>query len=278
MKYAPVNLYHKTTNVIMRKAIYLVFVTLFIVTITSCTSDNVDVVQLKLLKKVIEINVDGTSSTYNFTYNGTKIVSINSELNTKTFTYTNNLITKIIELDNATQLQTTYTYSYIDDKLTQIICSDNYELNYTYNADGTISYKKTTTDINNNIVLIYHGALSFQNENIHNDKKTFDNTAVNILSKEEVSFVYDAKKNPFNNITGYNKLLNRFNTNSINNATSSIEIASTSYLDTNQITSSAIQLPRVFQYDNGDYPIEIVSDKAVFENQNKRHLKSLYFY
>ena len=262
----------------MRKAIYLVFVTLFIVTITSCTSDNVDVVQLKLLKKVIEINVDGTSSTYNFTYNGTKIVSINSELNTKTFTYTNNLITKIIELDNATQLQTTYTYSYIDDKLTQIICSDNYELNYTYNADGTISYKKTTTDTNNNIVLIYHGALSFQNENIHNDKKTFDNTAVNILSKEEVSFVYDAKKNPFNNITGYNKLLNRFNTNSINNATSSIEIASTSYLDTNQITSSAIQLPRVFQYDNGDYPIEIVSDKAVFENQNKRHLKSLYFY
>ena len=262
----------------MKNAIQLLLVTLFIVTFTSCSSDNNDTFQEKLLKRVIEINNDGTSSTFNFTYNGNKIVSINSEINNQTFSYTGDLITRIIEFNTTTQHQIIFDYSYSDDKLTKVICSDNYELNYIYNGDGTVSYEKTTTDINNNTILLYHGTMSFQGENLSNDIRTLDNTAVNVLSKEEVSFVYDAKRNPLNNITGYNKLVDRFTTNSMNNATSSIEVVSTSFLDTEQVVSSAIQLPRVLQYDTSGYPTEILSDRPVFENQNGNHLKSLFFY
>ncbi len=262
----------------MKKAIQLLFVTLFIVTFTSCSSDSNNTFQEKLLKRIIEVNTDGTSSTFNFTYNGNKIVSINSEVNTQTFNYAGNLITRIIELNTITQLQTTFDYTYSNDKLTKVICSDNYELNYIYNENGTVSYEKTTRDLNNNIVLLFHGTFSFQGENIYEDKKILDTTGLNVLSKEEVSFVYDTKRNPLNNITGYNKLLDHFKNISANNATSSIETASTSFLETDQVVSTAIQLPRVFQYDNNDYPTETISDRPVFENQNGNHLKSLYFY
>ena len=262
----------------MRKAIQLLFITLFIAAFTSCSSDNNETSQEKLVNRVVEVNNDGTSSTFNFIYNGNKIVSINSDVNSKTFTYTGDLITKIIEFNNETLVQTTFDYSYNDNNLIKVICSDNYELNYMYNTDGTVSYEKTTLDSNNNIILLFHGTLSFQGENIFEDKKTHDNTAVNILSKEEVSFVYDNKKNPLSNITGYNKLLDQLKNISSNNTTSSIEIASTTFLDTEQIISSAIQLPRVFLYDNDGYPTEIISDRPVFENQNGNHLKSLFFY
>ena len=50
-------------------------------------------------KKIIELNQDGTSSTFNFTYNGEKIISIESEETSKKFTYFGNLITQIIELN-----------------------------------------------------------------------------------------------------------------------------------------------------------------------------------
>lgn len=263
---------------IMEKSFYLLLVTLFIVTLSSCSSDNNDVVREKLLKKIVEVNTDGTSSAYNFTYNGNKIVSIDSETNNKTYIYTNNLITKIIEFDNETQLQTTFDYLYSGDKLTKVICSDNYNLTYVYNQDGTVSYEKTTTDVNDNVVLVFHGIISFKNGNVYEDKKIVDNTGVNILEKGEVSFVYDAKKNPLNNITGYNKLLDHFNSISANNTTLCIENNSTSYLDTDQIVSSATQHSGVFKYDNDGYPTEILSEKPVFENQNENHFKSLYFY
>lgn len=262
----------------MKKAIQLLsIIFVFGLTFTSCTSSDNDVAEARLLKNVIEVNTDGTTSTYNFTYTGTKIVSIISENKSSTFTYTGDLITKITELNLATNVQTTFDYTYTADRLTKVICSDNYELNYTYNADGTVSYEKTTVDASNNTVLLFHGTISFQGENVYDNNKTLDTTAANVVSKEQVSFVYDAKRNPFNNITGYNKLLDHYNTISANNTASSTEIASTSYLDTDQAISSLKQYPRSFQYNSG-YPTEIVSDKPVFENQNNNHLKSVYIY
>jgi hypothetical protein len=262
----------------MKKTFQILFVTLSILTITSCSTDNDDIVNEKLIQKIVEVNKDETSTTYSFTYNGKKIRSINSEKTNITFTYTGNLITKIIELNYTTQLQTTFDYLYTDDKLTKIICSDNYILNYTHNSDGTIFYQKTTTDVNNNIVLLNHGTLTLNAENVVDDKKTLDTTSSNIISKKEVSFTYDTKNNPLNNILGYNKLLDRYATISANNANYSIEIESTKYLDTDQIVSSANQYTRSYQYDHDDYPIEVISDYPVFENKNFNHLKSLYFY
>lgn len=261
----------------MKKAIQLLSI-VFVLTFASCTSSDNAIVQEKLLSRLVEMNIDGTSSTYNFTYNGNKIVTINSETSTKTFNYTGDLITRITELDLVSQVQTTFDYIYDNDRLTRVICSENYELNYTYNANGTVSYEKTTQDAGGNTILLFHGAMTFSGENVYQDEKIMDDTPVTILSKEQVSFFYDAKRNPFINITGYSKLLDHFNTISANNTTSSTEIASVSYLDTDQATSSLIQHPRSFQYDTDDYPTEIVSQKAILENQTANHLKTLYFY
>jgi hypothetical protein len=262
----------------MRKStLHLLFVSLFIITFTSCSNDDNNN-QEKLLKRLIEVNEDGSSSTTDFTYSGNQIVTIVSETKSETFTYTGDLITRITSMDIPNQVQTTFDYVYTGTNLTKVICSENYELNFVHNANGTVSYEKTMLDTNNNEVLVYHGTLSFQGANASEDKRVLDNTSTNVLSKEEVSFVYDAKKNPLHNITGYSKLLDRFTTISANNAVSSIEIASNTFLDTNQVTSSSIQYLRNFQYDNSDYPTEIVSDKPVFGNHNPNHLKSLYFY
>lgn len=262
----------------MKKVIqFLSIVFLFVLTFTSCTSSDATVEE-KLLSRLVEMNTDGTSATYNFTYNGNKIVSITSENSATTFTYTGDLITRITELDLASVVETTFDYSYTDNRLTHVICSENYELNYVYNADGTVSYEKITHDTSGNVVLLFHGVMTFSGENVNDSKKTFDDTPVTILLKEEVSFAYDAKRNPFSNITGYSKLLDHFTTISAYNTASSIEMGSTSYLDADQAVSWALLHQRVFQYDVDDYPTEIVSDKAVLGNQSANHLETLYFY
>lgn len=261
----------------MKKAIQILFVSVLMLAITSCSNDDNNN-QEKLLKRLIEVNEDGSSSTADFTYNGNQIVSIVSDTKSETFTYTGDLITRIISMDVPNQTLTTFDYIYTGAKLTKVICSENYELNFVHNANGTVTYEKTMLDTNNNEVLVYHGTLFFQGQNALEDERVLDNTSVNILSKEEVSFVFDSKKNPLHNITGYTKLLDRFATISANNAVSSMETASTTFLDTAQAISSATQYPRNYQYDNDGYPTEIVSDRTVLGNQNPNHLKSLYFY
>jgi hypothetical protein len=260
----------------MKKAIQILFVSVLMLSITSCTNEEDN--QEQLLRTLIEINVDGTSETTHLIYNGNKILSIVSPTKSETFDYTGELITRITSMDIPNQELTIFDYIYTNDKLTTVISSGNYELNFMHNADGTVSYEKTTLDSNNNLVLEYHGTLSFQGQNALEDKRVLDNTVSNEVHKQEVGFMYDVKTNPLNSITGYSKLLDHFTTISANNAVSSIEITSTNFLDTDQGSSFAIQYPRNYQYDNSGYPIEIVSEKPVFGDQNPNHLKSLYFY
>lgn len=262
----------------MKKVFQILFVSLLVISFTSCTSDD-NTNQEQLLQRLIEVNVDGSTSTTNFTYNGNNIVSIISETSSETFAYTGDLITRISKMDIPNQQLTVFDYIYTNDKLTKVISSENYELNFVHNADGTVSYEKTMLDANNNQVLVYHGTLYFQGENALEDKRVMDiNSSTSIVTKQEVSFVYDTKNNPFYNITGYNKLLDRFTTISANNHVSSIEINAVNYLDTDQATSSAVLCPRQCQYDTNDYPTEIVSDRPVFGNPNSNHLKTLFFY
>jgi hypothetical protein len=278
MKYAPVNLYNKTTNVIMRKATYLFFVTLFIVTITSCSTDNDDIIQIKLLKKVIEINTDGTSSTFNFTYNDNKISSINSELNSKTFTYTDNLITEIVELNKTNQHINTSQYLYSNGQLSKITSSDNYVLNYIYNSDGTVSYEKLTKDSQNNDVRVFHGTLYFQGGNLVKDYKVLDDAGKGILAENTVSFEYDNKNNALSNILGYNKLLDYSKTISSSNVISNSETSSVKHINEDQVISAIKINKSKPQYDSLGYPIEIVSENLIFGGNDSKHLKSILFY
>ena len=220
----------------MKKVFYLFFITIFVTTLTSCTAESEDTTQDKLVKKIIELNQDGTSSTFNFTYNGEKIISIESEETSKKFTYFGNLITQIIELNKTTQVQTTFDYFYTNDLLTKVISTDNYTLNYTHQADGTITYEKTTIDNNRNIVLLFKGIIYMDSNNIVDDKKTFETNNTKIVS-EELNFSYDSKRNPFYNIVGFAKLLDYSKIISVNNAISFIEVSSMTNLETEQITS-----------------------------------------
>lgn len=262
----------------MKKIICLFIITIFISSLTSCSGDQDDSFKVKLLKKVIEVNEDESTSTIDFTYDGNKIETIESEVFTKTFTYTGNLITEIVELEKTTQLSKTSDYIYDGDKLTSIVSSDNYSLNYTYHSNGTISYQKTTTDDDDSIILLEQGTLNFHNQNISENKKTDSTTGTTIIATETLSLEYDNKVNPLKNITGFSKLLDHFNHISSNNITKNTRINSTKFLETDEETSSLVYSSLKYNYDQDGYPKELISDKPLFETKNQKHVKSIYFY
>jgi hypothetical protein len=274
----PTILLHQPTFKIMRKIFNLFFIPFFVITLISCTADTDDIIQVKLVKKIIEVNQDGTSSIINFTYEDKKINSIESEEIIKTFYYTGSLITKIIELNKTTQFQKISDYIYTNDFLTKVISSDHYTLNYNYKSDGTITYEKTRTDTNNNIVLVWQGTMSVLSNNVIENNKTLETSGNNILEKEELSFTYDIKSNPLRNIAGFNKLLDYSGIISKNNITSFFKVNSTAFLDSDEHISSLVEITKRYNYDKEGYPKEVISTKPVFGKEDENHLKTLYFY
>lgn len=169
-------------------------------------------------------------------------------------------------------------YSYSAGKLTKIISSDNYVVNYVHNTDGSISYEKLTKDANNLEVKIHHGILYFQNGNLSKDEKIFDNAGKGVLVKNTIEIAYDAKKNSLNSILGFNKLLDYSKVISANNAITNIEISSVKNADDDQVTSSIKRYDSQYEYNSNGYPIEIVSEKIIFGGTDSKHLKSQLFY
>lgn len=263
----------------MKKVIYLFFILVFVATLSSCTTDIDDTIQVKLVQKIIEVNQDNTSSTFNFTYDGNKISSIESGESLKSYQYTGNFITQITEVNKITLTQSTLDYSYTDGLLTKVISSDNYTLNYTHQTNGSIDLEKTTTDSNNNIVLVWNGKLVLNtNYNVIENNKTQETSNPNTITKEELNFVYDTKSNPLRNIVGFDKLLDHSNMISKNNVTSIFKTNSTTFVDLGSYISSLVQTTKNYSYDKEGYPKEVFSTKPVFGNENQNHLKTLYFY
>jgi hypothetical protein len=77
----------------------------------------------KLLKRLVEIAVNGTSATTDFSY-------------------LDGLFTKIIVLDKTNQVVTTIEYSYLRGQLVSVTSLNNYIINYIPNSDGSIAYEK----------------------------------------------------------------------------------------------------------------------------------------
>ena len=254
--------------------LFLVFVT----TLCSCTNESVDPVQIQLLKKIVEVSVDGSSNTILLDYDGNKIISIDEFHKYSEFHYTDDLITKIIVSDKTNQHVNTLEYSYSDGQLTRIISSDNYVLNYIHNTYGSVSYEKLTKDSNNNDVKIYHGTLYFQSGNLVKDHRFFDDAGQDVLAENIMSFEYDHKNNALHQILGFNKLLDYSKIISPNNETRSSKISSVKYISDNQVISSINSYTSKHQYDLLDYPTEIVSENTIFGENDSNHLKSLLFY
>jgi hypothetical protein len=251
---------------------------IFLITLSSCTNENVDQVPVQLLKKIVEVSVDGASNTTLLTYDGNKIVNIDKLDSFSEFYYTGDLITKIVVSDKTNQHVNTLQYSYSDGQLTKISSSDNYVMNYVHNTDSTVSYEKLTKDSNNNDVRIFHGTLYIQSGNLVKDHKFLDDAGKNVLAESIKSFEYDHKNNALYHILGYNKLLDYSKTISLNNGISSTEISSVKHIDDDQVVSAMNIYKSKYQYDSMGYPTEIVSENTIFGGNDAKYLKSLLFY
>lgn len=251
---------------------------IFLLTLSSCTKSEDAVNQPKLLSKLVEVASDNSVKATTFIYDGNKIVSTDSADKHATYIYTNNLITQIVILDKVTLLQSVLNYSYTNGMLVKVVSSDHYEINFTHNEDGSVSYEKHTTDANNNIITLYSGTMTFQNGNLIEDERSNGGTPANIVSKSIMTYQYDAKTNPMQNIIGYSKLLDTFKSISINNVTKTQVESRLEYLDTNQISSSDVLYVSVNQYDADGYPATITSGTTFFGEQSSNHIKTQLFY
>ena len=249
-----------------------------LITLFSCTNESVDPVPVQLLKKIVEVSVDGSSSTTLLAYDGYKIVSIDELDKHSEFYYTGDLITKIVVSDKTNQYQSTSEYSYSDGRLVKIMSSDNYFLNYIHNTDGTVSYEKWRKDSNNIDIKIFHGILYFQSGNLVKDHRFLDDAGKDVLAEDIMIFEYDNKNNALHQIVGFNKLLDYSKTISLNNETNCSKISSVKYIVDNQVISSINTYKSKHQYDSLGYPIEIVSENTIFGVNDSNHLKSLLFY
>ena len=271
------NLRHSLVN--STNQLFLIVI-IFLLTLSSCSNSKSEdaVSQPKLLSKLVEVAADNSTTTTTFTYEGSKIVSTDAVDKHTTYIYTNDLITQIVVLDKATQLQSILRYNYTNGVLVKVVSSDNYVMTFTHNDDGTVLYEKHTTDSNNNVITLYSGKMSFQNGNLIKDERTMGGTAANIVSKSIMTYQYDAKTNPLQNIIGYSKLLDTFKSTSANNITRTQEESRMEYLDTNQITSSDVLYVSSNQYDADGYPSVITSEKTFFGVESTNHVKSELFY
>ncbi len=264
---------------IMKKPnIIIGFLSVFLITLCSCSNENVDQAKVQLLKKIVEMSIDGSSNTTLLSYDGNKIVNIDRVDKFSEFYYTDDLITKIVTLDKTNHHINTLQYLYLNGQLSKITSSDNYVINYVHNSDGSVSYEKLTKDFQNNDVKINHGKLYFQSGNLIKDDSFLDDAGQGILAENISSFEYDYKNNALSNVLGYNKLLDYSITISLNNVISSSEISSVKHIDEEQVISSIKINKSKHQYDSIGYPIEIVSENLIFGGNDSKHLKSLLFY
>jgi len=119
--------------------------------------------------------------------------------------------------------------------------------------------------------LVYKGTLYFQNGNLTKDERILATNATEV-SKEVVTYQYDAKSNPLHNVVGFSKLLDNSSTISINNVTRTQEESRKENINSGQIASSIVLYVSANQYDADGYPTVITSEK-LFGTPTANHKK-----
>ena len=232
----------------MKNVILALGITLL--TLNSCSdNDKNPVEEIVLVKKMIETDSQGKSSTTSITYSGNKIASAiaSGSDNYKTvYTYTGDVITKEEEYDTTTNsLTSTNDYTYLNGVLSTSIKStptgsSEYKTLFIHNTDGAVNVVNSTIITATKKETITSTAkYTYTNGNlIKTDYST--NSVVNTTSYE-----YDSKNNPLKNILGIKLLLDFDAQISINNWTKSTEIYGTSTYTTSPI----------YTYNSSNYPI-----------------------
>lgn len=247
----------------MRKAAqYLFLVSLFVLTLTSCSNDN-DSTKVVLLNKLTTV-VMGQQSVYTFSYKNSKLTKVAFQIDGQTdgvgydkYFYTNNLITQIKRFNAANQNTATTTFTYTaNGQLEQVVKvepSSNYGYRsvFTYNTDGTVS------------VTGYYGDVTTQNTlSGVSEKYYFENGEVSQKDftsdtfSSTLTYDYDSANHPMQNVIGLNAIkLYTFIADGLFGIKHNVA-KQTTYLTPgvikNQVTFEAI-------YNNDNYPLEITS-------------------
>lgn len=190
----------------MKKLLYLFSASLLV--LSSCSSDD-DTTATVLLKKASYVS-NGESFTTDFTYSGNKLVSwVDSFGYKKTFTYTGDLITKIVDTDDKGNVDYTTEFTYTNGKLTSEISLETgadykYKTKYVHNTDGTISFEEFRVAVATGKEEKYGdiGKYTFKNGNLVKKEKSYYGT------NSSETYEYDAKNNPFKNVVGFNLFVN----------------------------------------------------------------------
>lgn len=169
-----------------------------------------------LVQKTISVStlpiVGTTSIERNFTYNGKKIVEVNTNSGQKAiFTYTGNLISEIKTSDTGTDTNKEIFSYDANNRLTEYIDQDldfnkTYIYKYTYNPNATVTVKHyymsgiVTTATGNPIeteTRYFTG----------NELTKVEIIRINLSGTITLNYEYDTKNNPFMNITGMKQLM-----------------------------------------------------------------------
>jgi hypothetical protein len=76
----------------------------------------------------------------------------------------NGLITKVVTTKKSDQFKITVIYTYDKDKLISLQSSAKFIINYSHNADGSVTYENFSIDDKGNKIKKHHGILSFKNK------------------------------------------------------------------------------------------------------------------
>lgn len=233
----------------------LLFGTLMLNSCSSNSETETKSVDSILVKKIVYTHIGDDIETLSYVYDGNKIVSGKNDGGfVSNYTYTGNVITKIEEFSD-NHLQSSRDYTYVDGKVATKVLKQNYDgttyYTYTYNSNGTVSYKKTRpSGVNTGILTIANGNI-VKNEVFYNGSLSSTYT-----------YGYDAKNNPFKNVLGFNLLL---------------ETDEEMFSSNNMIQDGGGDpaLNYIFKYDANGFPTERKHSDA---NYGGSHKLAQYFY
>lgn len=200
----------------MRKIILFLSASLFALSSCNTDSESKSSDSYVLPKKYIYEGANGSTykSTQTITYYGNRIVSIEADDGGKsTYTYTGNLITKIVNdnVDGDYVGHSITEYFYENDKLKSYTTTSTsnmsskvykYKTLYSYNGDGTILTKNYVIE-DGNENLQWTSRSTIANGNLVKYEGLNSDGTVNYTSTYE----YDDKSNPFRNVLGMDKLV-----------------------------------------------------------------------
>ncbi|TRX02032.1 hypothetical protein [Flavobacterium gawalongense] len=237
---------------------YRTMLLLGVLMLNSCSSNSeteTKPVDSVLVKKIILTHSANDIETFTYKYDGNKIVSRKNDGGfVSNYTYTGNVITKIEELSD-NKFQSSRDYTYVDGKVATLVLKTNYDgtdtHSYTYNSNGTVSYKRTRSNgVNTGILTIVNGNI-VKNEVFYNGSLSSTYT-----------YEYDTKNNPFKNVLGFNLLLD----------------TNEEMFSPNNMTQDGGGTPALnytFKYDANGFPMERKLSDA---NYGSSHRLSQYFY